>query len=66
MKLKFSEWLKLHEFGGGTGPYILGKKDKGGSGCGKHTDFQVSGACSDANTEAGNEKIRNGGSSKKK
>jgi len=63
MKLKFSEWLKLHEFG--TGPYILGKKDKGGNGCGKHRDFNVSGACSDANTEAGNEKIRNGKNSRK-
>lgn len=60
-KIKFSEWIKVREaVGGAVGPYIAGKKDKTGSGCGKHTDFQVSGACSDLNTEKGNKKIRDG------
>ncbi len=53
----------MNEFGGSTGPYISGE---GGEGCGKHKDFQVSGACSDHNTESGNEKIRNGGKKSKK
>lgn len=62
--LKFSEWLRLSEVAGATGPYINRSKSKGG-GCGKHTDFQVSGACSDANSDAENVKISNGGKKKR-
>lgn len=51
--MKFREWLKREEYG----PYI--------GGCKSRPDFQVSGACSDRNSDRKNKKISNGSGSAK-